>query len=536
MTEDFLAAGRAALTRGAWSAARGQFELALETTKTPEALEGLSWATWWLEDVPACLEAREQAYRLYRKADDARAAARMALWLGDDHNEFHGAGAVAEGWFNRAARLLEEVGSCPELGWLRVFEAHAALGRHDTARARELAVQAQDLGRRHRAVDLEMFSLATKGLALVEEGAVEQGMRCLDEATAAALAGEYENLAPAAWTCCRLISACEEIRDYERGAQWCLRVQEFSRRMGARFVTGVCRAHYAAILGWHGDWVGAERELIEAHEDLTVKRPYWRAEAVVRLGELRRRQGQVGQAEALFNEVSWHPLAKRGLAELSLDRGDPAAARDVLERMLRRIPAGSVSRAWPLELLVRADAALGDHEAAAVHLVEFCSIADVLRTRPFRAAARFAQGICAAGRGEYEEACSCLEEAVDLYEGLAPFEAAHARLELARSLVALGRTEAARREARTAMTAIPMPRPDEVEVLVALGLVGPPVLSARQLDVLRLIADGLGDREIAGQLVISEHTVHRHVANIFARLDCSTRAAAVSRAAGLGLL
>ncbi|MFD3404999.1 LuxR C-terminal-related transcriptional regulator [Kribbella sp. NPDC058693] len=534
MTEDFLAAGRAALTRGAWSAARGQFERALETATTPEALEGLSWATWWLEDVPACLEARERAYRLYRKADDARAAARMALWLGDDHNEFRGAGAVAEGWFNRAARLLEELEPCPELGWLRVFEAHAALGRHDTGRARELAVQAQELGRRHRAVDLEMFSLATEGLALVEEGAVEQGMRCLDEATAAALAGEYENLAPAAWTCCRLISACEEIRDYERGAQWCRQVQEFSRRMEARFVTGVCRAHYAAILGWHGDWIEAERELTKAHEDLTLKRPYWRAEAVVRLGELRRRQGQVGQAEALFNEVPSHPLAKRGLAELSLDRGDAAAARDVLERMLRRIPAGSVSRAWPLELLVRADVALG--ETAELHLAEFCAIADLLRTRPFRAAARFAEGICAAARGEHEEACACLEEAVDLYEGLAPFEAAHARLEFARSLLALGRTDAARREARTALPSIPVPRQDQVELLVALGLVGPPVLSARQVDVLRLIADGLGDREIAGQLVISEHTVHRHVANIFTRLDCSTRAAAVSRAAGLGLL
>ncbi|WP_432885896.1 LuxR C-terminal-related transcriptional regulator [Kribbella sp. CA-245084] len=536
MTEDFLAAGRAALTRGAWSAARGQFERALETATTAEALEGLSWATWWLEDVPACLDAREQAYRLYRKADDARAAARMALWLGDDHNEFRGAGAVAEGWFNRAARLLEELEACPELGWLRVFEAHAALGRHDTGRARELAVQAQELGRRHRAVDLEMFSLATEGLALVEEGDVEQGMRCLDEATAAALAGEYENLAPAAWTCCRLISACEEIRDYERGAQWCRQVEEFSRRMEARFVTGVCRAHYAAILGWHGDWSAAERELTKAHEDLTAKRPYWRAEAVVRLGELRRRQGQVEQAEALFNEVSSHPLAKRGLAELSLDRGDPAAARDVLERMLRRIPAGSVSRAWPLELMVRASVALGDHEAAAVHLAEFCLIAELLGTRPLRAAARFASGICAAARGSDEEACACLEEAVDLYDGLAPFEAAHARLELARSLLTLGRTEAARREARTALSAIPVPRRDEAELLVTLGLVGPPVLSARQLDVLRLVADGLGDREIAGQLVISEHTVHRHVANIFTRLDCSTRAAAVSRATGLGLL
>ena len=534
--DEFVEAGRGARSRGAWSAARSQFERAVGLATTPEALEGLSWATWWLEDVQACLDAREQSYRLYRQAGDARSAARMALWLGDDHNEFQGADAVAEGWFNRATRLLDGLEPCPELGWLRVFDAHAALGRHDTGRARELAVQAQELGRRHQAVDLEMFSLATEGLALVEEGAVEQGMRCLDEATAAALGGEYENLAPAAWTCCRLISACEEIRDYERGAQWCRQVQEFSRRMEARFVTGVCRAHYAAILGWHGDWSGAELELTEAQQDLTANRPYWRAEAVVRLAELRRRQGRSDEAEALFNEVPWHSLAKRGLAELSLDRGDPAAARDVLARMLRRIPRGSVSRAWPLELLVRADAALGDDEAAAVHLDEFCSIAAALGTRPLRGAARFAEGVHAAAGGEHEKACVCFEDAVELYDGLAPYEAGHTRLELARSLLALGRTDAARREARTALTAIPVPSRNEAALLTTLDLHGNTVLSARQLDVLRLIASGLGDREIAGQLVISEHTVHRHVANIYTRLGCSTRAAAVSQATQLGLL
>ena len=533
--DESVAAGRDALSRGAWPSARSHFERALGIVPTPELFEGLSWATWWLEDASACVDAREHAYRLYRQAGDTRGAARMALWLGDDHNEFHGAAAVAEGWFNRAARLLDELGSCPERGWLTVFEAHAALGRHDTDRARQLAGQARDLGREHRAVDLEMFSLATEGLALVEEGAVEQGMRCLDEATAAALSGEYENLAPAAWTCCRLISACEEIRDYERGAQWCRQIEEFSRGMEARFVTGVCRAHYAAILSWHGKWSEAELELIGAQEDLTAKRPFWRAEAVVRLGELRRRQGRPDEAEALFNEVASHPLARRGLAELCLDRDDPVAARDLLSRMLRRIPSGSVSRAWPLELLVQAETGSGDNESAAIHLAEFCGIADAVATRPLRAAARFAEGLLAAAYGEHAKACDYFEDAVDLFETLAPFEAGHARLELARSLLALGRVDAARREARTALEAGAKPRRNQADVLTSLGL-RRTVLSVRQIEVLRLIASGLGDRDIAGRLVISEHTVHRHVANIYTRLDCSTRAAAVSRATQLGLL
>ncbi|WP_433164655.1 LuxR C-terminal-related transcriptional regulator [Kribbella sp. CA-247076] len=499
MDDDAVEAGREALSRGAWPAARLQFERALEVTATAEAYEGLSWAAWWLEDVSACLDAREQAYRRYRQADDVRGAARMALWLSDDHNEFHGAEAVSVGWFNRAARLLGDL-DCPERGWLTVFEAHAALGRHDTTRARELAVQAGEVGRRHREVDLEMFSLATEGLALVADGAIGQGMRCLDEASAAALGGEYENLAPAAWTCCQLMSACEELRDYERGAQWCRLVEEFSRRMEARFVIGVCRAHYAVVLGWHGKLAEAESELLGAQEDLTAKRPYWRAEAVVRLGELRRRQGRTVEADALFNEVSWHPLAKRGLAELSLDRGDdPAAVRAVLDRVLRQIPAGSVNRAWPLELLVRAETALGELDAAAAHLQEFCAIAAAVETRPMRAAARYLEGLHAAALGDHDRARACCEDAVELYDGLAPFEADPAR-------EALGR----------------VPRQT--------------MLTARQVAVLRLVADGLGNRDIAERLVISEHTVHRHVANIYARLGCSTRAAAVSRATHLGLM
>jgi LuxR family maltose regulon positive regulatory protein len=538
--DEAVDAGRAALSRGAWLAARSDFEQAMLAAVTPEALEGLSWAAWWLEDVPACLDAREHAYRLYRQRDDARGAARMALWLGDDHNEFRGAEAVAEGWFHRAERLLEELEPCPEHGWFAVFSAHAALARHDTTVARRLAVQARELGRRHGAVDLEMFSLATEGLALVEEGEVDLGMRYLDEATAAALAGEYENLAPAAWTCCRLISACEEVRDYTRGAQWCQQVEEFSRRMDTRFVTGVCRAHYAAILTWQGSWDEAQQELTAARDDLTANRPYWRAEAIVRLGDLRRRQGRPAEAEELFNQASGHPLARRGLAELSLERDDPAGARDLLDRMLRRIPAGSpISRAGPLELLVRAETALGEHESAAVHLVEFCAIAAAVPTRPLRASARAAEGLYAAALGEHERACDCFEDAIDLFAD-APFEAAQVRLELARTLLALGRGDAARAEARTAVRSLPqMGNRRNRSLLDELGLTPAgqgAALTARQVEVLRLVVEGLGDKEIAARLVVSEHTVHRHVANIYLRLGCSTRAAAVATATKLGLL
>ena len=98
-----------------------------------------------------------------------------------------------------------------------------------------------------------MFGLATEGLALVNQGEVADGMRCLDEATAAALGGQFEQLAPAGWTCCYMIYACERVRDYDRAAQWCGEVEAFSRRMHIRFVNGTCRAHYpspAELVRW----------------------------------------------------------------------------------------------------------------------------------------------------------------------------------------------------------------------------------------------------------------------------------------------
>lgn len=136
------------------------------------------------------------------------------------------------------------------------------------------------------------------------------------------------------------------MRDYERGAQWCPQVADFSGRMGARFLLGVCRAHYGALRGWHGRFEEAERELVAALDDLTSNRPSWRCEALVRLGELRRQQERLEEAAALFDQAPDHPLARRGPAALSLDHGEPAVARDLLERALRRLPpASGASRA-----------------------------------------------------------------------------------------------------------------------------------------------------------------------------------------------
>lgn len=214
--------------------ARCRFEDALAAEESAEALEGLGWAGYCLDDEALTFDARQRAYRAYREAAEDRSAARVAAWLASDSLEFRGEPAVAGGWLQRAHRLLDDLEPGADHGWLALHEGAIALGMHeDTATARALGTQAAELGRRFSVPELGLLGLGLEGRALVSDGEVDQGMRRLDEASAAALAGEVSLLACAAWACCYLLAACERVRDYERAAQWCVRVGEFCDRYGS---------------------------------------------------------------------------------------------------------------------------------------------------------------------------------------------------------------------------------------------------------------------------------------------------------------
>lgn len=142
-----MASGRAALAGRSWAEARRIFEASVALEETPEALEGLSWAAWWLNDAGSMFDARERAYRAYRVAARPRDAARMATWLGTDSVDFRGDVAIAGGWFRRARRLLEGSGLSAERGWLCVHEAEKHVFANDTTRGRTLGEEATRLGR-----------------------------------------------------------------------------------------------------------------------------------------------------------------------------------------------------------------------------------------------------------------------------------------------------------------------------------------------------------------------------------------------------
>jgi DNA-binding NarL/FixJ family response regulator len=544
-----LQVGWSALGRGAWADAHAAFAAAVERAATAEAYEGLAWAAFWVHDVDLLFAARERAYQLYRDANDRRSAARVATWIASDHIDFRGDDAVANGWMRRARRLLAGLAPTPEHGWLAAHQGFdALLAKNDVVAGRQLGASAAELGRAHGSPELETVGMAIEGLALVTEGKMSEGMSLLDEAAAAALAGTFEHLWAVPWTCCSLIYACERVHDLERAEQWCRKVEEFVERTSIDFAWGVCRAHHAGVLVWQGAWQEAERELGDAARALERSRRRWGAEASVRLAELRRRQGRLAEAAALFKLAEGHPLALVGMAELSLDRGDPPSAVDFAERILRQVPSENrTERLSGLQLLVRGASATGNVEKARAALAELEATAALVPTSLVRATASYCAGVVARSEGDLDAAKRRFEDAVDLYlPAGVPFEGARARIELAVVLSALGRADSAAEQAAAAR-----------EVLLRLGAsreverttrffpesrtptsrIRPRrLLTSREHQVLALVAQGLGDPEIAASLALSRHTVHRHVANILTKLDCSSRAAAVARAAGLGQL
>ena len=555
---DDLAAGRAALEAGAWHEAQRAFERSLEIEETPEALEGLGLAAWWLDRADVVFDSRERAFRGYRSRGDHVSAARIAVWMAWDSAAFRGEEGVAKGWLQRARRLLEGQPESTEHAFLAARDAvFTLLDDGDPEAAEALAREAIRVGQTLRAIDYEMVGRALLGFALITRGQVTDGLRELDEVSAAILAGELTDRVLIALAGCYLIGACDRARDHGRAVQWCDRVKEHSRKWGLKPLFAVCRTQYASVCMWRGAWDEAERELTSACDELAVCRPGMTTDGLARLGELRRRQGRLDEAASLFERSGGHPIASLGRAAMALDRHDWRGAVELAERHLRRLPVKNrTERAAALELLIRALApgaeasAKGSPERARAALEELQEIASVANTPPLIASARLSAGLVANAAGDFETARRQLEDAVDLFGRTgAPFEAAQARVRLAGVLERLGRADAALAEverAREELTRLDARLELAAADAIRQRLTSPAKpahapadtvgLTARELEVLRLISSGLGNQAIGERLCISEHTVHRHVANTLSKLGVPSRSAAVAHAAKLGLL
>jgi LuxR family transcriptional regulator, maltose regulon positive regulatory protein len=542
--DDVVRGGYEALSRWDWPRALELFEKALAQEETPEAFGGLGAAASWLDDARLAISSHERAYRMYRDRGDAEGGARAAVALADNLLTFRGDSAVASGWLGRSRRMLERCPESPLHALVDVLEGYLAMAyERDSARARELTKRAVEVSRACGDSNTEMVAAALYGLVLVTQGAFAEGMRMLDDATAASVVGDISDPESAANVCCTMVTTAVRTRDFDRLDQWSRTAMELSRGWSNRATFSYPRTEHATALMWWGRWEQAERELLGVIDDM-ANRPLVAALAILRLAELRRGQGRLDEAIALVEQLDQQPgrvgmghLTDAVRAAVMLDRGDAQEAADIAERYLRAVPVDDLlERADGLEVLAAATAALGELDRAAEAAAELGRIAQQVPTAAMRAAGRRAAGVAAAAGGDHLTARAAFEEAVPLYaESGAAIETARTRMELARSLAVLRKTNAAERELRAAvhtLDTLGAARWAKTASDLLAGIGSPTTrqasghpLTPREVEVLRLVAGGRSNEEIATTLVLSLRTVERHISNLYTKIGASGRTA-----------
>ncbi len=542
MDEELLKKGREALAEGSWEKARKILEESVRVNESAEALEDLAWACWWMNDIAAVFDVRARAYQAFIDKNDKRGASRAASWLGLDCLELSGEFAVANGWFQRAESLLEGDVRCKEFAMITNLKANLAFrAEHNPEKALKLLEESLSLAKSLEVVEAQMIAEALKGFILVTEGRVIEGMKLLDEATVIALSESSGDIRSVTTTCCFLIDACNRVRDYERADQWCVRVKEICKRWRHRAVFATCRTQYAAVLIWRGEWMEAEQELLAAIEELKTFRPVSVNAALVRLADLRRRQGKWSDASGILDQIKSHWMKQLICAELAFDRSFYEDAWQAAEKFLRQIPSHEkTERIAGVELLLRIYLQLGKIDEAIATLAELQEIEEDIATPPLRAARLHAEGTLDWARKDFAIARQHLEDAIDIYEDLTcPFEASRARLMLANVLAELGQLRQAESEIQMAADTFAKLGAEKdlaraksmIRHFQSVTTESDTDFTDREADILKLIAQGKNNNEIADKLFLSVRTVEKHLTNIYQKLDVAGKSARAFAAA-----
>jgi ATP/maltotriose-dependent transcriptional regulator MalT len=255
------------------------------------------------------------------------------------------------------------------------------------------------------------------------------------------------------------------------------------------------------------------------------------AKACYLRGEVHRLRGEFPPAEDAYREASQLGLEPQpGWAMLRLAQGNSAGAAAAIRRVMGET-GERLKRAGLLPSYVEIMLVVGGDEEARTGCLELSEIAVEYDSALLQAMAAQARGTVELAAGDAAAALVNLRQAWQAWEDLeAPYEAARTRVLIGRACLALGDEDAFALEldaARGTLEALGA-APDIVSVnlLAGRGRTTPHGLSPRELEVLRLVATGKSNREIAAALVISEHTVARHVQNIFSKLNVPSRTAA----------
>jgi DNA-binding CsgD family transcriptional regulator len=505
-------------------------------------LDSLAEAAWWLCRSDESIAARQRAYAAFRDDNDDRGAARTAARLFHEHF-YRGDLAVAVGWLRRGFRHVERDPDGVERGWLRMAEAELHLHQGPLEQAVDGAAEAIQTARDHGDADLTAIGMQLQGRALVAQGRIDEGLALLDEAMTAVLAGELTPLA-IGWVYCSVILACKDLADLRRAGEWTEAARVWCEALPETtpYSQGLCRIYRGEVLALRGAWAEAEAEMRRAHQQLLPHKPHGAAEASYGVGEVLRRRGDLVEAEQAFvraQRLGWDP--QPGLALLRLAQGRVEAAAAALRSALASPTVDRFARARLLAAQVEVSIAAGALDRARGAARELAAIADGLTSVVVQATASTAQGALHLAEGDRDAALADLRRGLHGWRALGlPYEEAKARLLIGMTRRLLGDKEGGRVEIETARAGFERlgaaADARHAASLIQQRRASPRVLTDREVQVLRLVASGKSNRDIAGALHLSEHTVARHMQNILAKLGVSSRAAATSSALQQGLL
>lgn len=531
--------GRRAFRRQAWDTAHASLSAADRAEPLAAAdLELLATAAYLLGREDDYLGVLERAHAAHREAGDRLAAVRAAFWIGI-HRARRGETGQAGGWLARAHRLLEPMGPDQvERGYLLLPEVFTMRAAGDWEGAAALAGEAVAIAERFGDADLLALAEHEQGHTLTRHGRLEEGLPLLDEAMLAATRGDLSPIV-AGIVYCGAILACQETYEVGRAQEWTAALSQWcAEQPDLVAFTGRCLVHRAEILELRGDWSDALREARRAAERCQAGENAAAAgEAWYRQGEIHRLRGDHAAAEADYREADRRGREPQpGLALLRLAQGRRDAASAAIRRALRETT--DVERIAVLSAGVEilcAAGSLGEAEAACGELEERCAAQP---TPALEAMCARARGVLALAEGEAPAALAPLRRGRELWQQLdAPYEAARTRALAGVASRAVGDEEGAARERRAAEETLRRLAADPAAVdPLDERPRGGVELTERQLEVLRLVDGGATNREVAERLVLSEHTVARHLQNAFATLGVSSRTAALARARERGLL
>lgn len=537
-TGRILDRGRKAYAQRAWADACRCFRHAEETAPLDaQDLERFAVSAYLIGRDHEYLGALNRAHKAYAEAGEGSRAIRCAFWLGLEL-ALRGEVGPAGGWFGRAQRLLLRQNSdSVEEGYLLLPLVEQHLRANDPEKAFSIATRAAEIGDRFVDVDLGACARHLQGKALIRNRRFEEGLAFLDEAMAAVTVGELSPIMTGL-VYCSVIEACQQVYALDRARAWTSALASWCAAQPQLVAfTTACLVHRAEIMRYGGAWddaiAEAGRVCASVYEGTDLQPP---GEAFYQRAEIHRLRGEFRAAEEEYRKANRYGFEPQpGLCLLRVAQGRAVDAASAMRRLLdaasQPLQRSRLLPAWvEIALEVRE---IGEARRGADELQE---TANAVGMPVLEAIAAQAGAAVALAEGRVQSAFALCRSALAVWLQIgAPYEAARVRMLMGLVCRSLGDNDGAVMELETACSTFRQLRaaPDLARVEALLTEAGEQPahgLTARELEVIRLVAAGKTNKAIAEELCLSVRTIDRHMENIFTKLDLPSRAAATAYA------